>query len=93
MQTSFNEETKTLTVTFGNETRHFVCREFPALYVADYAMSGKFRTGEKVWPLSLTVSKSTGRIAVSNGGYSNKGGVVRVVGFWNRDNPNNSKNY
>ena len=83
---------QTMTVSFLNESRTFNTYQCADRLIAFNVMSGKFRTGTKLWPLSVTVWGKSGNTVIDNGGYSNKGGVASVVGWWNDDSKNNSHN-
>lgn len=83
---------QSMTVSFGGESRTFDVYNCGERFTAFAVMSGRFRTGAKLWPLSVTVWGKSGNVTIDNGGYSNKGGVRSVVGWWNADSKLNSQN-
>jgi hypothetical protein len=81
----------TVTVIYMNERRTFDFYIIGNDLRVGNVFAGKFRTGNKLWPMSLTIWEKTGNVTVSQGGFSNKGGVRKVVGWWNKDSAANSR--
>lgn len=89
---SYNADTKTLSVTFRGETREFTRLHDAGNWVCAFAVfGGKFRSGNKVWPMDVTFWKDSGRCNVNQGGYSNKGGACGIVGWYNPDSAYNTQ--
>jgi len=84
---------QTMTVTFNGEERTFDTFYGGDRFTAFNVMSGKFKTGTKLWPLSVTLWGKSGNTVIDNGGHSNKGGVTSVVGWWNKESSQNTQAY
>lgn len=84
-------EDGTMAVTYRGETRTFPAYSGGEWVCARRVFSGKFRTGQKLWPLSVTLWKQSGRAVVDQGGFSNKGGAVAFVGWWNEESTHNTE--
>lgn len=84
---------KKLTVNYKGESRVFDAWANGERAWASRVFGGKFKTGTKIWPLSVTVWFKSGNVVIDNGGYSNKGGVTSVTGWFNADNPNATKSH
>ncbi len=88
MKATFNDQTNALDITHNGETRSFPC--FATGYNSDILIScrvfaGKYRTGAKVWPVSVQLDKRTGQLSTMAAGYGRGGrcaGVATLVGWW-----------
>ena len=90
---SYNESSNKITITFRGETRDFTPRmDMGSSFWVPRVFSGKFRSGAKIWPCDIFFVKATGRLTIQPGGYSNKGGVASIVGWFNENDTQNSKN-
>ena len=84
LKATFDVETKTMRVTFRGETREFAgCSMSPGVWASAYGVfAGKFRSGTKVWPMSVMFWFDSGKASVQSGGFSNKGGAHILVGWY-----------
>lgn len=78
LSVTFKGETRTFKKTFSTESH----------LIADKVFGGKFKTGTKVWPLSIVCVFASGNLLIQNGGYSNKNGVTSIVGWFNPEASN-----
>lgn len=92
---TYNESANTMDVTYRGETRTF--RALPIKrgekierVIANNVMSAKFRSGNKLWPASVTLWAS-GNAVVDTAGFSNKGGARIITGWWNDESNHNSQ--
>lgn len=88
---TYDEAGKTLAVTYRGETRVFPARDLGACVLATNVFATKFKTGAKLWPAEVALWKKSGKAAVQQGGFSNKGGATQLVGWWNPGSNVNSQ--
>ncbi len=81
---------QTVTVEFRGEQRTFNAVYLDKRVVVRNVVSGKFRTGKKLWPMDLWIHEN-GNACIGNGGFSNKGGVASICGWWNSDGKANTQ--
>lgn len=93
LETTYNDETQELDVTYRGETRRFKVWKNGNYVRAQSVFSGKFRTGSKLWPCDVTYWFDTKTANVQQGGFSNKGGAVCIVGWWEKDSASNSQHH
>lgn len=80
-----------LAVTYRGETRTFKAYVGKEAASASRVFGGKFKTGTKVWPLSVTCWFDSGNLNVERGGYSNKGGVSSILGWFDAESASATK--
>lgn len=83
-------------VTYRGETRAFdaylnksVTDEKYDQWRASCVFFGRFRSGSKVWPVRV-ILKASGNVEL-DGGYSNKGGIASITGWYKADSANISQ--
>lgn len=83
-------DAETMEVTYRNESRQFKAHRINDRVYARNVFCGKFRTGSKLWPMEVIVWDS-GNVTVCNGGFSNKGGVTSLVGWYDAESKYNTQ--
>lgn len=98
VQAKINEAGQ-MEVTYRGETRVFdaYCYQYTQpwdgkeckRYSASRVFFGRFRSGSKVWPVSVTLHDNG--VVQMDGGHSNKGGIAGITGWFNAESTNISQ--
>jgi len=69
-------------ITWGGETHSYIGKPFGEYIICSNVFAGRFPHGKRVWPLDVLIWPNSGHIAISEGGYANKGGARILVGWY-----------